>query len=122
MAEIYISGATSTAELIGLLNENEFVCLRWQQYSLTATRNDHRPCEGSSTFSEFKWGRDKKLIRFLSSRRGPLQKPWLIRILNPSSAEYDWGWAGGETFVLQKTDSGDSLVNCYITEVAASGQ
>ena len=110
MPEFEITSATSADALIELLRTHDSVILKWGKHRLTAKLNDPRRCAGSSAFTEFKWGRDKALERYIS--RGDYRYPWLIRIQR-SAADYDWSWTGGETFVLQGS-GGNSVVNCYV--------
>ena len=111
MPEIEITPSVDVETLIHLLRENDCVTLRCPQYTLVATVKDTRPCAGSSTFSEFKWGRDKNLQRYVSA--GDFSSPWLIRIQQPGS-NYDWAWTGGETMELKGESGGGRIVNCFV--------
>ena len=115
MPEIEITAMVNTEKLIRLMKENDHILLKCKDYTLIATKSDKRPCAGSSTFSEFKWGTDKGLRAYL--KKGNFSQPWVIRIQR-QKADYDWVWMGGETMELGSSGIGGSIANCYIVGIA----
>ena len=113
MPEFEINSATKAEDLIRLLKANDRVLLLYKDYKLIVTRKCSHPHKGMSTFTEFKWGRDRKLLEYIE--RGKCDQPWLIRVQVPGS-NYDWAWTGGETMSLLG-NSGGTVGNCFIVGV-----
>ena len=114
MPEFEITSTSKAEDLMDMLKANDRVLLLYRGYKLIVTLKSLYPYVGSSTFTEFKWGRDRKLLEYIE--RGMCDQPWLIRVQVPGS-NYYWAWTGGETMSLLG-NSGGTVGNCYIIGVS----